>query len=189
MNRRDTKVIVNASIKQRVFDYKILGLDPVKAISGTESEAAKNTASSFTDVQQSIQREIETQLHRDLYGNLSREEADRILRKYSTVQEGMKHIPGATSEMEYQQSKAQIVNAILEKLDALKKQGEAQRIFTSDYAEIRTGFLQMLFKQFGCHLDMELFHSTVDKLHQMDIIPNDVTHEQMIHLCPIRRWF
>ena len=76
MNRRDAKVIVNASIKRRVFDHKILGLDPVKAISGTESEAAKNTARSFTDVQQSIQREIETQLHRYLYGNLSREEAD-----------------------------------------------------------------------------------------------------------------
>lgn len=176
---------MNAAIEQRVFEYNILGLDE----SNSRNPTLKVIMVAFSDFQRTIDEEIEANLRQRLYGNLSKDEAEKILKNYPTVQEGMKHISGILSEKDYQCNQTRIVNLILEQLAELKKYGGSQRILKFDFKVIKTSLLHSLFQRFGCNLDMELFRSTMPKLKEMGLIPNDLTFEEMAHLCPIGRWF
>jgi hypothetical protein len=172
-----------------IFDFNNLGLHDSIYIDQSRLEEMEHIIDMFDDFEDAIDKKIEINLHRDLYGNLTEEEAKKVLSKYKTVYEGMKHIPGIPSDRKYKKNQMIIIEAFLEKIKELKKYGEEKKLFKADYKQIKTRILKKLFQQFGCYLDLDSFYYSVTILKKTKMIPASLTDVEITQYCPIGRWF
>jgi hypothetical protein len=93
-----------------------------------------------------------------------------------------------TSE-EKQKQKRIFIDEILSRIRELHELGESEKIYKKDYRYFKQILLELLFKFFGHHKDIEFnFEYTVSALEDLKIIPKGAKDE-IISLSPVGRWF
>lgn len=183
--------------EKQVFEYNILGLDNNFEVNENLRNEMNEAIKEFDRFVDDIKCKKKLNTKKYLYGALEKDDAYAILKKYPTVDEGFKHIPGRPSEKEDQESIRIIIDNIINKLYKLKDLGERTKIYKKDFFKIKMMLLEVLFGLFGSaedlgyggYLAVSNFDYTISKLEQMEMIPKGLSENIKKYLCGVSRWY
>lgn len=120
---------------------------------------------------------------------ISDEAAKAVIAKYPTVDfgEGKKWLSIA-EEAYLTEEKYTLIVPILTKLEEVKLHATGQKLFRSEYVDLKRKLLDVLMDIFSSPMQIPTFEWTIEQLKELEMIPHQFSALEMESNCALGRW-